>query len=346
MVRIGAVGAGVATGAAAFALSETLPDANVTVLEASASVGGRAATERRGDVVYDYGANYLTSDDPRIEDLVTATLETDGLVDVTDPVWTFDAEGTVSEGRDADDHKWTFRGGLDRLASRLFTRTDAEMYPETRVETIVRNDRQDTWTLEDADGDRWGPFDAVLVSPPAPETASLLESADWDDRVRDHLVEAVTDVPFRTIWTGVFHYPFELERPYYALVNTDKNHEIGWIAREACKPGHVPAGESVLVVQANHEWSVERADDSPDDCLDELTALTADLLEDDRLGNPDWTDHHVWHHAIPEAGVATGPIETAADAGLHCLGDWVAGEGRLHAALRSGLEAGERIALG
>ena len=105
-------------------LDETVPDASITVLEKSGGVCGRAATRRRGDVTYDYGANYVKSDDERVVELLTETLPTEGLVDVTDPVYTFDADGTVSEGRDADDHKWTYRAGLTQIAKRLFdTRT-------------------------------------------------------------------------------------------------------------------------------------------------------------------------------------------------------------------------------
>ncbi|MEF8973977.1 MAG: NAD/FAD-dependent oxidoreductase, partial [Haloarcula sp.] len=36
----------------------------------------------------------------------------------------------------------------------------------------------------------------------------------------------------------------------------------------------------------------------------------------------------------------------AAEHDLHFAGDWVAGEGRLHAAIRNGLETGEAIADG
>jgi len=42
--------------------------------------------------------------------------------------------------------------------------------------------------------------------------------------------------------------------------------------------------------------------------------------------------------------VSREPLERAERAGLYCLGDWVAGEGRIHAALRSGLTVGERVA--
>ena len=39
-----------------------------------------------------------------------------------------------------------------------------------------------------------------------------------------------------------------------------------------------------------------------------------------------------------------GPLSAAEADGLYCVGDWVAGEPRLHAALANGLDAGDRIA--
>jgi hypothetical protein len=341
MSRIGVVGAGAAAAALSYVVDGAAPDAEVTVLEKSGGVCGRGATRRRGDVTYDYGANYVKSEDDRVSELLTETLDADGLVDVTDPVWTFDAAGSVTEGRDADEHKWSYRAGLTQIATRLFARTDATVHRTTRVEAIRREG--DDWHLRDAGGTTWGPFDALVVTPPAPQTADLLESADWTHEAHDALAAAAREVEYRTIWTAVLHYPFELDRPYYALVNTDKAHDVGWIAREECKPGHVPEGESLLIVQANHEWSVEHYDEPPAANVADLAAAAADVVGDDRLADPDWTDHQGWRYALPEAGVRRGPLDGAESHGLYCAGDWVAGEARLHAALRNGLDVGERL---
>lgn len=51
-----------------------------------------------------------------------------------------------------------------------------------------------------------------------------------------------------------------------------------------------------------------------------------------------------WRHALPDAAVGPDAREAAEDANLYCAGDWVTGEARVHAALRSGLETGERMA--
>ena len=344
MTEIGVVGAGAAAAAATFVVDRTVPDAEVTVLEKSGGLCGRAATRRHDDLTYDYGANYLKSDDERVVELVTDTLDAEGLVDVTEPVYTFDASGDVSPGRDADDHKWSYRGGLTQIAKRLFGRTDATVHRRTRVERLARTD--DGWTVTDTDGETWGTFDALLLNPPAPQTAELLASAAWDSPVREELRAAAADVAYRSVWTAVLRYPFTLDVPYYGLVNTDKEHAVGWISREECKPGHVPDGESLLVVQANHEWSVDQYEADPESNVSELAAHAADIVGDDRLAEPQWTDHQGWRYALPDAGVDRGPVDSARAEGVYVLGDWVAGEGRLHAALANGLDVGERVAYG
>ncbi|MFC6737357.1 NAD(P)/FAD-dependent oxidoreductase, partial [Halolamina salina] len=300
MPEIGVVGAGSAAAAATFALDESLPDAEVTVLEKSGGLCGRAATRRHGDLTYDYGANYVRSDSDRANELLTRTLDDDGLVDVTDRIYTFDEAGEVTPGRKPDGHKWSYRAGLTQIAKRLFGRTDAEIHRRTRVETLRRDADAETWTLVDADGEAWGPFDVLLLNPPAPQTADLLRGAEWESPVKQPMLDAVSDVPYRTIWTAVLHYPFDLDLPYYALVNTDKEHAVGWLSREECKPGHVPDGESLLVVQANHDWSVAHYDDDPAANVDTLAAHAAEIVGDERLADPDWTDHQGWRYALPD----------------------------------------------
>ena len=343
---VGIVGAGAGAAAAAFVIDRTVPDADVTVLEKSGGLCGRAATRRHDDLTYDYGANYLKSDDDRVVELITETLDDEGLVEVTEPVYTFDVDETVSPGRDADDYKWSYRRGLTQIAKRLFGRTDATVHRRTRVETVRRTRPEDRWELDDADGETRGPFDVLLLNPPAPQTRDLLATAEWDDPLRETLVEAVGDVAYGSVWTAVLRYPFALDVPYYALVNTDKEHPVGWISREECKAGHVPDGETLLVVQASGAWSTEHYDDDPAENVAALADHAADVVGDERLADPAWTDHQGWRYALPDEGVDSGPVDSARDEGLYLLGDWVAGEARLHAALANGLDVGERVAYG
>jgi predicted NAD/FAD-dependent oxidoreductase len=331
------VGAGAAGAAAADALGDT--DVEVTVLEKSRGVCGRAATRRRHGCRYDHGANYVTDPDGRTTAFIRGLGE-EGLIDIAEPVWTFDEEGTIAEGDGRDDHKFGWEAGITQLAKRLFARTDAEIRHRTRVASVDREG--DRWSVTDTDGRGHGPFDALLLTPPAPQTASILADTRWDDERLPRLREAVGAVSYRTVRSYILHYPFEVDRPWYGLVNVDKAHDIGWLSREECKPGHVPDGESLLVVQMSPEWSTPRYDDPLDETVDEVTAMVVDLLDDERLADPDWYDDQGWRYAHPERGVSDVAHEAESD-GLFFAGDWVVGESRVHAALWNGVEQGERI---
>ena len=340
--RLGVIGAGAGAAAATYIIDHALPNAEITVFEKSRGVCGRAAARRRetgtATHVYEHGANYLKDADDRVSSLVVGKFD-DGLVEVEGPIWTFDADGTVSEGRDGDARRWTYADGITRLAKHLFGATGATVERETRI-VDLRHDGG--WQVADADGTTHGPFDALLLNPPAPQTADLLRETGVD--AVDRLGNAAAEVDYRTVWTAVLGYGFEIDAPYYALVNADKEHEVGWIGREECKPGHVLDGESVLVVQASPDWSIERYDRSPEQNVADLARHAATVMDDQRLANPDWTDHQGWRYALPEEGVRDEAVRAAARDGVYVTGDWVAGDPRLHAAVRNGLETGDTVA--
>jgi predicted NAD/FAD-dependent oxidoreductase len=357
MQRVAIVGAGAAGLAAAYRLRDA-PVETVT-FEKSDALTGRAATRTRDGFVYDYGANYLKADDPTVNQLVTDDLA-EGLVDVTEPVYTFDGQGRIEPGRDADEHKWTYREGLHTLGSHLVSAIDDTVERGTRVTALERDGDQWLVHLEESSTAEpvRGPFDAVLLTPPAPQTAEILRASRWDDKRRTDIADAAATIPYRTICTVVAAYDRPIDRRWYALVNTDREHELGWVAREACKPGHVPEGKSLLVIQPSPDWS-ERHSDSPDAAaVEKALDLTADLLDDpDRpkvngsggeqghpeWTRPEWTDDKLWRYALPDEGLADEQRGFTRDAGLYLAGDWVAGKARLHAALRSGLDVSADI---
>jgi len=344
MQSIAIVGAGVAGLGAAYALRDW--DATVTVFERADRVGGRSATRRAAGCTYDTGANYLTDGDDRVTNLVTGPLSS-GLVETAGPVWTFDADGAVSPGRDEDERKWTYETGIATLATRLREAAGATIETGTPVETLRRTDNG--WAVEtgwsdagESNVDESAAFDAVVLTPPAPETATLLADAEWDHADCERVQEAADAVPYRSILSVALSYPHPVERPYYALVNADREHEVGWLAREECKPGHVPDGESLLIAQMAPDWSAERFDDEDAVAVDAARHAAA-LLDDDRLRSPDWHDTVRWRRALPDDGIDADAVAAARDHDLYLAGDWVAGEARLHAALSSGLKTGERV---
>ena len=335
------VGAGLAGVGIAYRLRGEPVD--VTILEKSRGVGGRAATRRRNGCRYDHGANYIKDSDGRTNELVRELGE-EGLVDIDDPIWTFDADGEISPGDRQEAHKWTWTDGITQFAKRLLDRTDATVEKATRVDGLSRT--AEGWTLSDTDGGSHGPFEQVVLTPPAPQTADLLASTTMDggtDPTLEKATDAVREVPYRTTRTLVLQYPFAVDRPYYALLNTDREHPIGWLARESCKDGHVPDGESLLIVQMAPDWSTAHYDDPLDSAAEEVAGMVADLLDDDRLAEPGWVDDQGWRYAQPNAGLDDGVVGDLREQGLYVAGDWLVGEGRAHKAFWNGVGVGEAL---
>jgi len=337
MRTVGIVGGGIAGTAAAYALRETPVD--VTLLEAADSVGGRMVTRRRGGCVYDYGANFVKAGDERFRTVLREGVGDDRQT-VDGEVWVFDADGTVESGREDQAPKYTTEDGVSGIAAAFVRESGATVLTGTRVGHLDRTG--DGWRLSTTGG-REERVDALVLALPAGETASLLADADWGGEYCSDLMAAAERVPYRPVDSVVCHYPFRLDRPYYALVSRDDDHEIGWCSREECKPGHVPDGESLLVVQLNPRWTESHPEATAREIERVARTAAADLLDDDRLREPDWTDHERWTAAVPDHGINPALVERATTYDLAIAGDWVAGAGRTYAALQTGLEAADRI---
>ncbi|NHN41206.1 NAD(P)-binding protein [Halorubellus sp. JP-L1] len=345
--RVAVVGAGVAGCGVADALAGT--DREVVVVEKARGVSGRAATRRKHGCRYDHGANYVK---PGEDDEFTGVLESfgvEGLHDVAEPVWVHDADGDIQPGRERDARKWTYEAGITQFAKRVLDASDATVELETEIESLERDDAASDdatatgpWSLVDADGERYAGFDRVVLTPPAPQTAALLAATAWDDDRRDAVRAAADGVAYRTVRTLVLHYDFRVDRPWYALVDPEQTHPVGWLAREECKPGHVPDGESLLIAQMSPAWSVAHDDDPTETAASAAADRVADLLADDRYRDPNWVDSQGWRYALPE-NAAGDAVRAAEAAGLYCAGDWVVGDGRVHRAFENGRTVGRRL---
>jgi renalase len=333
------VGAGAAGVAAAYGLRDER--AEVTVLEKSRGVCGRAATRRRDGRRYDHGSSHLPVRGDRTAALVDALGE-EGRVDVAAPVWTLGPDGAVVEDDPEPVRRVAWETGMTQLAKRVLARTGATVERETRVRALDRDERG--WRVSDEEGGSWGPFDALLLTPPAPQTASLLAATGWSSERAIRLREVVGSVGYRGGRSVVLGYDQPLDRPWFGLRAATADQPVRWVGRESAKPGHVPEDEALLVVQLGDEWAREHGDDPLDAVAPGVAERVAAALGEPWLAEPAWTDGQRWRYARPESAPPSESSRVGEDDGLYLAGDWVAGEGRVDAALRTGFDAAERIA--
>jgi predicted NAD/FAD-dependent oxidoreductase len=335
MQRLAVIGAGPAGLAAAQRLRGSWPELEMTIFEKSRGVGGRAATLSRPPFLFDHGAQYVKAP---TEDLVRA-LAADTLLDLGQPVWLLHADSRVAPGDAAqnDAAKWTYADGITRLGRTLAAGLDIRF--ATAVARL--HQRGQRWELLDADDRSLGIFDGVLLTPPAPQIRAILAASTLPAARQIQLDAALAPASYRRCLSLTLGFDRPLERPWYALINPDRQHPIAWLAREHAKPNRAPAGSSLLIAQMSPEWSLDHWDAA----LDALTAPIQAMIEvilGEALPEPVLADRQGWRYALPE-GAADGAALNAVDDGLFWAGDYLLGQGRVHRAIESGWAAAERI---
>ncbi len=341
MSSIAIIGAGMSGLAAA----HTLRDAghSVVIFEKSYAPGGRATTRKRAGFIYDHGAQYIKRGSPASAALITERFSSPDLLDISKPVWTFDGQGQIQKGdaRQNAEPKWSYRSGIVTLAERMAA--DLDIHYETRITRVQQG--QPGWTLFTADGSSAGPFSHLLITIPATQALELIAASALADDLRrtitTHLAQASYN-PLISVMLG--YHPAPRTRPYYALVNTDKQHAISWLAWEHEKaPERAPAGAGLLIAQMAPQYSQDHYTTPDEDVISDVARRVSALIGES-LPAPIFTDLQYWRYALPGARADADALNSATiPAGLAFCGDAFVG-GRVHLALEHGIAIARQLA--
>lgn len=341
---IAIIGAGLAGLTSGFYLKRA--GFNVTLFEKSRGLSGRAATrwyDRAGGRVYvDHGANYFREEGVAVPELLSI-LPTLGreLQDISRPVWTFDKDNNISEGDPEQNtaRKLTYPHGIAVLGKLIAEAGSLDVQSETRIGRIVHDLGNGQFTLFDIENADRGTYQQVVIAIPARQAADLIAVSVLPNV--DLLAGALGQATYRRCLSVILGYERSIRnRSYYALVNGDKAHEVSWVGWEHHKPGHVPAGMSVLVVQMAGAYSLSHYEDDKAAIIADAAQQVSALLNED-LNKPDFTDLQKWKFSQPDHTIDSQSINGVVP-GLHFAGDYLKG-GRVHLAAESGMEIAQSI---
>jgi len=236
-LRIGIVGAGICGLAAARSLQRAGHE--TVVFEKAGVVGGRVATRRDGDFVWDSGATSIAPRGKSIENVLLSELDTEGLVHIEKPIYVH--EGLrVRPGHAGGAARYTYVDGIATFAKRLAYGLDVRL--NLQVEAIERIGLK--YLVFDEE------FDKLILTPPAPQSSFLL----W------HLGETrpMSNVRYRSCLSVLLGYKAELPpTSYHALLDPDQVHPLTWLSLESVKsPGRAPAGGSAFCAQLSAAYSL------------------------------------------------------------------------------------------
>ncbi|GAB5521809.1 MAG: NAD(P)/FAD-dependent oxidoreductase [Rhodothermales bacterium] len=344
MANVAIVGAGLSGLSAARAIERA--GHHVTFFEKSRGVGGRAATRRHEGCHYDHGANYFKLTEA-IRDLILHELPAEDLITIPDPVWTFGADGVLKPGDEAHnaEPRYGYREGINQLAKLLRATLDAKLLTQIRIQHLEH--RSGGWDLVTMEGERHSGYDAVLLTPPGPQTLDVLHGSILPAALDAEALHAVwSGSAYQSQFSCTFGLNHRIPFPFSALLNTDRSHDIAWLQVEHAKEGHVPEEQSVLIVQMSPAWTAEHYEQDRDVTIATAWPITKQLIGIKQSQFLDWADVQRWRYALPTTAVDTDASAMAKSeaAGLFFASDAMIGKGRVEGVLELGAQVGGRLA--
>ena len=303
----------------------------VRAFDKGRGAGGRRATRRvdaeeAGELAFDHGAQYFTARDQRFVRYVEAWREQGRVAPWEMSLAVLDEEGI--HPKPGGPVRFVGVPQMNAVAGHIAEGAGAEY--GIGVERIAR--RNGGWRLSGAKGGNLGDYDALVLTPPAEQTAELLEGVD------SSVLDAVRGVDMQPTWTVMVAFDGRLPVAFDAAFVHDG--PIDWIARNRAKPDR-PTTEC-WVLHSTHEWAEAHLEQSPETVAETLIGALRD-----RLGSHvDWPDllhldAHRWRYA-EAAPPLDGSVLWDAERSLAVAGDWVDGS-RVEGAFLSGCAAAGRI---
>ena len=315
-MKVAIIGAGMAGLGAARALRDG--GVQATVFEKSRGAGGRVNSRSQDGFTWDTGATGIAPGDGPLAEAMRLT----GVVEIDRPVWLH--RDLVPEPGDRKlaryAHPGGFRAMTAALAEGLDLRAGVEIDGLTREGAgyIVAGGR----------------FDAVVLTPPIPQTARLLWSLGES--------RPLATTRYRSCLTVLLGYDVSApETPYHALLDGERSHPLGWIAIETAKvTGRAPEGSSAFTLQLSAAYSLAHYGDSDEASIRATLPWMTTLFGED-FATPVASSVFRWKYSQPDT---TADFDAVNPEGVTLLvaGDGVAGP-RAEKAYASGVRVAERL---
>lgn len=296
--------------------------ASVTVFEKSRGLGGRMSTRRAEGYQFDHGAQFFSARSADFAAFLRPYLE-DGTVKPWSP-------RLVHLSDDGETPQWTAPRyvavpGMTALAKAMAQ--DIEVQRALQINKITRQDTGRYLTC--TDGQDHGPYDWVISTAPALQTARLMPQ-----EFTGH--QALDQARMQGCYSLMLGFKASLQLPWDAA--KIGNDPLAWIAVDSSKPGRTNAQS--VVAQTSNTWAEANLERDQQDVRTELVSAFAHATGHE-ADQADYISLHRWRYASV-ATPASAPFLIDPAHGLAAAGDWC-GAGKIEAAFDSASALSETL---
>ena len=276
----------------------------VEIYEGDRVVGG---PDGHGDArcrTFDHGAQYVSTRSDRFKNYVEELIRSGYAAPWRPLIQGMDVE--AGQGPN-----WFV--GTPGMSAMVRPLAESVRVPTNRgVHTLQRIERG--WHLWFDDQTSSGPFAAVAVAVPAPESSLIL------GREELALADQLETVRFSPCWAVMIRPEQQVLPEYYAY--SDMLKVIRWIGRNNKKPGRLAGGEH-LVVHASPALPRETEDAEPEAVAEEVWSEVCHILDLPPV-RPQQMGAHLWRHGLVEQPLGETSIFSS-DLKVGAAGDWCRG---------------------
>ena len=347
--KLAVIGAGISGLSLCWKL-KNFPNIAITIFERSPKISGRAkSVYYRPGFIYDIGANYFNTENDEISDIILNKLPSKNLIEIKKPIHTFDKDGKITIGDETHNKKtkWNYKTGISTLADLLYNdcKDSFNIKFGANIDKIVQvssNNSQCSWTLYSAKNEDLGTFDAIVFTPPSPNIHRILSKSEFIENKKgdfNEMIEEFDKNKYRVIYSLCLTYQTVIDNSFYALLNSDKLHDISWISIENEKEERIPTGYTTLIVQMSDQYGRPKEGIEDNIIIDEIKKMTENIFakNDLKLENFVWAELKRWRYGLPSAPLSTEAIKLGAMNQLYFAGDFLKGRGRVLDAMEAGV---------
>ena len=323
-MKVAVVGAGISGLAAGRTLRAS--GHQVVLFEKNDHVGGRVATRKIGDYVFDSGASAITPRGHAIENVILNELDTSQLVKIEKPLYMHQGmRPTIPENVKTAPPRYTYVEGNQTLPQLLSQGLDVRF--NNQIEALEKNGASFKVGGEE--------FDAVILTPPVPQTATILWSIGES--------RAFANCRYRPCLSIMLGFAKEMPEVHYsALLDPEQRHPLMWLSLESVKsPKRAPEGHTAMVIQMAPSYSLTNFS-APDERIIEDALDYLDWLYGKEWHQPEVKEVKRWKYSQPDS-VALFETVNDPSSRLVVAGDGVVA-GRTENAYDSGLKAAALLA--
>lgn len=329
-IKIAIIGAGMAGLKAANTLHKIGMD--VTVFEKSRGLGGRLASRRTEFGHFNHGAQYVTARHPGFNDYLNQAAQFNAAQnwqpnlhrggDHSSPTGNVVPEVSGNLALE----KW-YQGApqMNKLIGPLVE--PFEIRKQHRITKIDAVTPRSFALHDDLDGE-FGPFDGVIVTAPAPQTAELL-------RPLSPRFDPIGEVVMAPCWAVMAAFENPLPTAFDAMIHPCP--DISWAARsnQSNDMFHRRTPDP-WVLHASPKWSRDHLEEDKERVIDKLLAALRDV-SGVKLPELHSVQAHRWRYARTESPLGRAQLN-GMNGRVIAAGDWCLGA-RVEAAWRSGQSA-------